>query len=136
MERLKEYLRDLLFHIKEIYSANILVNKNILDSILNTINRDEIYKEIKALNAQREKLLDLYLDGLIEKHVYTQRENKINARIEQDVEKGYFKMTLPNKLSEEEILKSQIIFDTMMCGISELLQEYSDFINLEVIENV
>ena len=61
---------------------------------------------------------------------------KINARIEQDVEKGYFKMTLPNKLSEEEILKSQIIFDTMMCGISELLQEYSDFINLEVIENV
>ena len=50
---------------------------------MNTINRDEIYKEIKALNAQREKLLDLYLDGLIEKHVYTQRENKINTRIEE-----------------------------------------------------
>lgn len=61
---------------------------------------------------------------------------EINARIEQDAEDGYFKITLPNKLQEDELFKSQIIFSTMMCGISELLQEYSDFINLEVIENV
>ena len=61
---------------------------------------------------------------------------KINANIEQDAEKGYFKIGLPNNISDDELLKSQIIFDTMMCGISELLQEYSDFINLEVIENV
>ena len=61
---------------------------------------------------------------------------KINAKVEQKDMEGYFKITLPNNLSEEDLKSAQIIFQTMLCGILELRNEYSDFINLEVIENV
>lgn len=59
-----------------------------------------------------------------------------NATIVQKDEEGYFKMSLPNNLDKETLNNSQIILQTMMCGILELRNEYSDFINLEVIENV
>ena len=124
---LKEYLRDLLFHIKEIYSANILVNKNILDSILDTINRDEIYKEIEALNAQREKLLDLYLDGLIEKHVYKQRENKINTRIEE------LKKNIDNDFTNK-IANLKNSLDNLNTNIPKTIEELLDVVTIYVFE--
>lgn len=60
---------------------------------------------------------------------------RVNARIEQKDNEGYFKLTLPNKLDEESLEKCQTILQTMLCGIAELRSEYSDFINLEVVEN-
>lgn len=60
----------------------------------------------------------------------------VNANIEQKDDEGYFKLALPNKVDDSSFNKAQVILQTMMCGILELRNEYSDFINLEVIENV
>ena len=61
---------------------------------------------------------------------------KVNVKLTQNDSEGYYKMTLPSSLSEKEMYNCQIILETMMCGITELRNEYSDFIDLEVIENV
>ena len=49
-----------------------------------------------------------------------------------DDEKAYFEIVIPKDLSKEVDHDVQIIFATMMCGIGDLLEEYSDFIELEV----
>ena len=61
---------------------------------------------------------------------------KINVDLTKDDEAGYLKVKLPKNLTEEEKHDSQIIFNTMVCGLSDLRESYSDYINLEVIENV
>lgn len=61
---------------------------------------------------------------------------KINVNLTRDDEAGYLKASLPNNLTEEEKHDSQVILCTMLCGLSDLRETYSDFINLEVIENV
>ncbi len=47
-------------------------------------------------------------------------------------EEGYLEIVVPQDLSPQQAHDVQIIFKTMMCGISDLHSEYSDFINLEV----
>ena len=49
-----------------------------------------------------------------------------------DDEKAYFEIVIPKELSKEVDHDVQIIFATMMCGIGDLSEEYSDFIELEV----
>ena len=49
-----------------------------------------------------------------------------------DDEKAYFEIVIPKDLSKEVDHDVQIIFATMMCGIGDLSEEYSDFIELEV----
>ena len=46
--------------------------------------------------------------------------------------KAYLEIIVPADLSEEQSHDVQVIFKTMMCGISDLYSEYSDFIDLEV----
>ena len=55
----------------------------------------------------------------------------INAKITTDAEKGYFKMEIP-KLNDEDRHNADMILDTMLCGIADLNEGYSDFIDLEV----
>ena len=54
------------------------------------------------------------------------------VRVIKDDEKAYFEIVIPKDLSKEVDHDVQIIFATMMCGIGDLSEEYSDFIELEV----
>lgn len=61
---------------------------------------------------------------------------KVNADLQRDSEIGYLKVKLPDNLTDSELHDCQVILQTMLCGLSDLRETYSDFINLEVIENV
>ncbi len=56
----------------------------------------------------------------------------VNAEIKRDDKNAYFEIILPKKLSDEQMHDCQVILKTMLCGISDLREEYSDFIELEV----
>lgn len=45
---------------------------------------------------------------------------------------GYLRMRVPSEISSESRKTCDIILDTMMLGISDLYQGFSDFIELEV----
>lgn len=51
-------------------------------------------------------------------------------------ENGYLILNLPNKLSAEQQTKTDCILETMLLGLKDLKEGYSNYINLEVIENV
>jgi len=55
-----------------------------------------------------------------------------NTEIIRDDEKGYFEMIIPENLSDSTKHDVEIILDTMLCGLGDLREEYSDFIELEV----
>ncbi|MBQ7453057.1 MAG: ribosomal-processing cysteine protease Prp [Clostridia bacterium] len=57
---------------------------------------------------------------------------KIDVQLERDDEKGYLKFSVQKDLDGEELIKTNAILDTMMCGISDLVEGFSDFIDLEV----
>ena len=52
--------------------------------------------------------------------------------MKRDDDRGYLKFTLPEKLSENQKLQANAVLDTMLCGISDLNESYSDYIELEV----
>ena len=52
--------------------------------------------------------------------------------MKRDDERGYLKFTLPEKLSEKQRTQASAILDTMLCGIADLNETFSDFIELEV----
>lgn len=54
------------------------------------------------------------------------------VEIIRDDKTAYLEIIVPLDLSEEVMHDVQVIFATMMCGISDLYSEYSDFIELEV----
>ncbi len=56
----------------------------------------------------------------------------INAEIKRDDENAYFAIILPENLTEQARHDADIILGTMLCGIQDLREEYSDFIELEV----
>ena len=56
----------------------------------------------------------------------------INAEIKRDDENAYFAIILPKELTDEQRHDADIILGTMLCGIQDLREEYSDFIELEV----
>jgi len=57
----------------------------------------------------------------------------IKAGIIRDDEEGYLKIMVPDNIDEEARKKADIILDTMLLGISDLREGFSDFIELEVI---
>ncbi len=61
---------------------------------------------------------------------------KINVDLTKDDMAGYLKAKLPSNLTDEENHDAQVILSTMLCGLADLRETYSNFINLEVIENV
>ena len=56
----------------------------------------------------------------------------INIELVRDESRGYLKFLVPNSLNEIEQIKVDAILDTMLMGISDLNQGFSDFIELEV----
>ena len=58
----------------------------------------------------------------------------INVKLTRDENKGYLKAILPSSLSLEQSHDAQVILNTMLCGICDLREGFSDFIELEVKE--
>ena len=57
---------------------------------------------------------------------------ELELKMKRDDERGYLKFTLPEKLNEKQDIQACAILDTMVCGISDLYESFSDFIELEV----
>lgn len=49
-----------------------------------------------------------------------------------DEKRGYLKFRIPDNLTETQVIQCDAILDTMLCGISDLHEGFSDFIELEV----
>lgn len=56
-----------------------------------------------------------------------------NVSVERNDENGYLMMQLPENLDDETRAKCEIILQTMLCGVSDLNNGFSDFIELEVL---
>ena len=56
----------------------------------------------------------------------------VELEMKRDDELGYLKFTLPEKLDEKQDIQASAILDTMLCGISDLYESFSDYIELEV----
>lgn len=57
---------------------------------------------------------------------------QIDIGLDRDESRGYLKLVIPEDLSSDARMKADIILDTMLCGISDLHEGFSDFIDLEV----
>lgn len=60
---------------------------------------------------------------------------KINILIKKNDDDGYLKIELPKKITEDNLRLSQILFDTLYISIKDLIDGYSKYISMEVIEN-
>lgn len=56
----------------------------------------------------------------------------INVEYTVRQEEGYLKMVLPKNLSERQTHDADVILSTLLLGVSDLYEGFSDFINLEV----
>ena len=56
----------------------------------------------------------------------------VELDMKRDDELGYLRFTLPEKLDETQEIQASAILDTMMCGLSDLYESFSDYIELEV----
>ena len=57
---------------------------------------------------------------------------ELELEMKRDDEQGYLKFTLPEKLDDKQDIQAAAILDTMLCGISDLYESFSDYIELEV----
>ena len=55
-----------------------------------------------------------------------------NVCINRNDKNGFFEIVIPENLSQSCAHDVQVIFATMMCGLSDLHSQYSDFIEMEV----
>lgn len=60
----------------------------------------------------------------------------INVKFDRDEKRGFLGFRLPENLSENQIHDAEIILRTMLAGIADLAEGYSDFIKLEVNQYV
>ena len=56
----------------------------------------------------------------------------VNVKTERDDERGYLYIEIPNDLSSAKQHDVDIITNTMLLGVSDLYEGFSDFIELEV----
>lgn len=56
---------------------------------------------------------------------------KIDVNFTRDEKKGQLRFVIPS-LDAIKRHDADVILDTMLCGLSDLHQEYSDYLNLEV----
>lgn len=56
----------------------------------------------------------------------------ININLKREEEKGFLSLEVPENLSELQQIQADAILETMLCGVSDLYQGFSDFIELEV----
>lgn len=57
----------------------------------------------------------------------------VNAKIIRNDDKGFLSFEIPNNISDEQRHDVNVILNTMLCGVQDLYEGYSDFIELEVI---
>jgi len=57
----------------------------------------------------------------------------VNVNLKRDDDKGYLEFSLPDGLSETKQLKADAILETMLLGVGDLHQSWSDFIELNII---
>ena len=51
-------------------------------------------------------------------------------------DKGYLKFVLPDVINDDMLDRTQILFETMYASIEDLLEGYSKYLLMEVIEDV
>lgn len=56
----------------------------------------------------------------------------VNGKLKRNEDKGYLEFDLPKEMSDEQRHDVDVILNTMLCGISDLREGFSDFIELEV----
>ena len=56
----------------------------------------------------------------------------VNAKTERNDEKGFLSIEIPSNISKEQQHDCDVILNTLMLGISDLNEGFSDFIELEV----
>ena len=56
----------------------------------------------------------------------------VNVRYKVDEARGYLEISLEQELSRDERHDCDVILNTMLCGVSDLRESFSDFISLEV----
>ncbi len=61
---------------------------------------------------------------------------KLKPKVTKRDNDGYLKIEFSNITDIENITKAQVLFETFKVSIEDLLKEYSDYIMMEVIENV
>ncbi|MBE5738464.1 MAG: ribosomal-processing cysteine protease Prp [Clostridiales bacterium] len=61
---------------------------------------------------------------------------RIKAKIIRRDNEGYIKLELPNDISKDLLEKAQLLIMVMKDSIEDLLSGYSNYISMEVIENV
>ena len=61
---------------------------------------------------------------------------KINGTLKRHDEDGYIKYELPKDLNNNIMHDCQIIFKTIYAGVKDLSQGYSQYISMEVIDDV
>jgi len=54
----------------------------------------------------------------------------VQAKLTRDDKKGYFKLELPNGVTAAQRHDCNVILDTMVLGLGDLAENYSDFIEL------
>lgn len=56
----------------------------------------------------------------------------VDLKMERDEKRGYLMFEIPDNLSQDIQTKADTITDTMLLGVSDLNEGFSDFIELEV----
>lgn len=56
----------------------------------------------------------------------------VNAHYKVDDKRGYLLMELPSSISEEQDHDAQVILQTLLLGVGDLYESYSDYVSLEV----
>ena len=56
---------------------------------------------------------------------------KINAKIKRNDDKGYYRVALPNDMTDSQAGGAQVLLKTMLCSVKALAKEYSKYIKLE-----
>lgn len=56
----------------------------------------------------------------------------VNIDLKRDDEEGYIEFSLPRVINETKQQKADVILETMLLGVSDLFEGYSDFIELQI----
>ena len=61
---------------------------------------------------------------------------KIDLELTRNDSKGYIKVLIPNNVDGAVIAKSQVLLETLYLSMQDLIEGYSKYISMEVIEDV
>ncbi len=61
---------------------------------------------------------------------------EVNVDYKVNEAEGYLKMTLPKKMTDKQKNNAQVILKTLYLGVSDLYEGFSDYINMEVKNDV